>query len=207
MIRSACRAAGALSVLTVLSGPLCTPAGAQQIPRSSTADVIALSVCVIDADIRTAAIAQLQRGATQAQALESVNAKMPDRVYRAQAARLVDEVYRARPPSLRAHVAAALERCTAGAAQRVNPPAADGCYQMTRWASDLFVARDAGVRLDDAVAAVTELARTQGLGEAAGGRLAKLAASVYATTVAAPEFRAGLFFHCVLPPARGTGTR
>ena len=204
MTHAARCAAGALSLLSALP---CTVAFAQETPRSSTADVIALSVCVIDADIRTAAIAQMQRGATQAQALDAVNAKMPDRVYRAQATRLVDEVYRARPPSLRPYVAAALERCATGAAQRVYPAAADGCYQMTRWASDLFTARDAGVKLDDAVAALAELARAQGMGDAAGGRLARLAASVYATTVAAPEFRAGLFFHCVLPAARGAGTR
>jgi hypothetical protein len=199
--RNGRRAAGALGAL------LCTLAGAQDIPRSSTADVIALSVCVIDADIRTAAIAQMQRGAAQAQALEAVNAKMPDRVYRAQAARLVDEVYRARPPSLRTYVAAALERCAAGAAPRGNPTAADGCYQMTRWASDLFTARDAGVRLDDAIASLTELARTQGLGDGASARLAKLAASVYATTVVPPDFRAGLFFHCMQPPPRAAGAR
>lgn len=176
-------------------------ARADEAVRSTTADVIALSVCVIDADIRSAAIAQLQRGATQEAALAHVQASMPDRTYRAQAERLVAEVYRAQPPSLRAHVAERLERCAAGAARRVHPPAADGCYQLTRFANDFFAARQAQVPLEQALQSVRAMARDSGLSADGEQRLAKLAASVYATTVAAPEFRAGLFFHCVMPPA------
>jgi len=84
----------------------------------------------------------------------------------------------------------------------VNPPAADGCYQLTRFASDFFAARDAGVPLENSVASIRAMAQSSGMSADGEQRLAKLAASVYATTVAAPEFRAGLFFHCVMPPAR-----
>ena len=171
-------------------------------PRSSTADVVALAVCVIDADIRTAAIAQLQRGASQQAALDIVQQSMPDRTYRAQAERLVAEVYRAQPASLRAYVAERLEQCAAHAARRVNPPAADGCYQLTRFASDFFAARAAGVPLENTVASIHDMAQASGMTADGEQRLAKLAASVYATTVAAPDFRAGLFFHCVMPAAR-----
>ena len=171
-------------------------------PRSSTADVVALAVCVIDADIRTAAIAQLQRGASQQATLETLQQSMPDRTYRAQAERLVAEVYRAQPTSLRGYVAERLQRCAAGAARRVNPPAADGCYQLTRFANDFFAARDAGVSLENTVASIREMAQSSGLSPEGEQRLAKLAASAYATTVAAPDFRAGLFFHCVMPAAR-----
>jgi hypothetical protein len=170
--------------------------------RSTVADVIALTVCVIDADIRTAAIAQMQRGASQHEALAEVRRAMPDAAYRAQAERLVAEVYRARPPSLRAYVAERLQRCAAGAARRVNPPAADGCYQLTRFASDFFAAREAGVPREQALASVRAMARESGLESAGEQALAALAASVYATEVAAPDFRAGLFFHCVLPSPR-----
>jgi len=168
-------------------------------PRSTTADVIALTVCVIDADIRTAAIAQLQRGATQQAALEVVQRSMPDRTYRVQAERLVAEVFRAQPPSLRAYVAERLQLCAQQAARRVNPPAADGCYQLTRFASDFFAARDAGVTLADTAASIRQMAQTSGMSADGEHRLAKLAASVYSTRVAAPDFRAGLFFHCVMP--------
>lgn len=174
----------------------------QELPRSTTADVVALAVCVIDADIRTAAIAQMQRGASQQAALEALLPSMPDRTYRAQAERLVAEVYRAQPTSLRGYVAERLQHCAANAAQRVNPPAADGCYQLTRFASDFFAARAAGVPLENSVASIRDMAQASGLSVDGEQRLAKLAASVYATTVAAPEFRAGLFFHCMMPPAR-----
>jgi hypothetical protein len=127
---------------------------------------------------------------------------MPDAAYRAQAERLVAEVYRARPASLRAYVAERLQRCAAGAARRVNPPAADGCYQLTRFASDFFAAREAGVPREQALASVRTMARESGLESAGEQALAALAASVYATEVPAPDFRAGLFFHCVLPSPR-----
>jgi len=181
---------------------LAPTAHAQETPRSTTADVVALAVCVIDADIRTAAIAQMQRGASQQAALDAVLPSMPDRTYRAQAERRVAEVYRDRPASLRAYVAERLQQCAANAAQRVNPPAADGCYQLTRFASDLFAARAAGVPLEDSVASIGAMAQATGLTTGGQQRLADLAARVYATTVAAPDFRAGLFFHCVMPPSR-----
>jgi hypothetical protein len=197
--------AGVLSACVMALATCVSAAAAQPAeppPRSSTADVVALTVCVIDADIRTAAIAQLQRGSTQQAALDVVQRSMPDRTYRAQAERLVAEVYRAQPPSLRAYVAERLQLCAANAARRVNPPAADGCYQLTRFANDFFAAREAGVPLENTVASVRQMAQESGLNADGEHRLAKLAASVYATTVAAPEFRAGLFFHCVMPPTR-----
>lgn len=201
----------ALAVAALLLAALLAPPRASARdgapPRSTTADVVALTVCVIDADIRTAAIAQLQRGATQQAALERVQASMPDRTYRAQAERLVAEVYRAQPSSLRGYVGDRLQQCAANAARRVNPPAADGCYQLTRFASDFFAARAAGVPLQNTVDSLRQMARDSGLSADGEQRLAKLAASVYATTVAAPEFRAGLFFHCVMPPRAAAAPR
>lgn len=201
----------ALAVAALLLAALLAPPRAsardEAPPRSTTADVVALTVCVIDADIRTAAIAQLQRGATQQAALERVQASMPDRTYRAQAERLVAEVYRAQPSSLRGYVGDRLQQCAANAARRVNPPAADGCYQLTRFASDFFAARAAGVPLQNTVDSLRQMARDSGLSADGEQRLAKLAASVYATTVAAPEFRAGLFFHCVMPPRAAAAPR
>jgi hypothetical protein len=193
-----CRVAAALALLGAGFGDGAWAQGGEP-PRSTVADVVALTVCVIDADIRTAAIAQQQRGASEQAALEAVQRSMPDRTYRAQAERLVAEVYRARPPSLRAYVAERLQQCASGAARRVNPAAADGCYQLTRFASDFFTARAGGVPLENTIASVREMAQSSGLSADGEQRLAKLAASVYATTVAAPEFRAGLFFHCVVP--------
>lgn len=191
-------ALAAAALAAVLHAPVA--AARDEAPvRSTTADVVALTVCVIDADIRTAAIVQWQRGATQQAALERVQSAMPDRTYRAQAERLVAEVWRAQPASLRGYVAERLQQCAANAARRVNPPAADGCYQLTRFASDFFAARAAGVPLENTVASLQQMARDSGMSAEGEQRLAKLAASVYTTTVAAPEFRAGLFFHCVMP--------
>ncbi len=191
------RAAAIALVLQPLVGP-----GPQAQDRSTTADVVALTVCVIDADIRWAALAHLARGDERDAALAAINGAMPDEVYRAQAQRLVDEVYRTRPASPRGHVAAKLEQCAAGAARRVNPKAADGCYQLTRYANDVFAARRAGIPLERTLATLKQLAGEQGLGSDAEQRLARLATSVYATTVEAPEFRSGLFFRCVMPTAR-----
>jgi len=189
-------------MLLAAAGALLPASHADEVARSTTADVIALAVCVIDADIRTAAIAQMRRGASAQQALERIVPAMPDRTYRAQAERVVAEVYRAQPQSLRGYVGERLQRCAAGAARRVDPAAADGCYQLTRFASDFFAAREAGVPMADAQASVRAMAQTSGLAADAQQRLARLAASVYETTVAAPDFRAGLFFHCVMPSPR-----
>ena len=186
------------AVLSLLLATL-LPLSTQAQERSNPADIVALTVCVIDADIRWAALAHLARGDDRAAALMAIDASMPDRVYSAQAERLVDEIYRLRPASARGHVAARLEQCAAGAARRVNAKAADGCYQLTRYANDFFAARRAGIPLERTVAALKPLAAEQGLGSDAEHRLAKLAASVYTTTVEAPEFRSGLFFHCVMP--------
>ncbi len=194
-------AAVALLLQPLLLQPLLAP-GLQAQERSTTADVVALTVCVIDADIRWAALAHLARGDDRAAALGAINSAMPDEVYRAQAQRLVDEVYRVRPASPRGHVAAQLEQCAAGAARRVNPKAADGCYQLTRYANDVFAARRAGIPVERTLATLKQLAAEQGLGPDAEQRLARLAGSVYATTVEAPEFRSGLFFHCVMPAPR-----
>jgi hypothetical protein len=167
--------------------------------RSSTADVVALTVCVIDADIRWAALAHRARGDGRDAATKAIAATMPDAVYRAQAERLIDEVYRVQAESPRGYVATRLEQCASGAARRVNAKAADGCYQLTRYANDFFDARAAGIPLERTVATLKDLAAEQGMAAGAEARLAKLAASVYATTVQAPEFRSGLFFHCMMP--------
>lgn len=194
------RSAAAAAALLLITPPL----SAEEPPRSTVADVVGLTVCVIDADIRTAAIVQLQAGASEAQALAAVQSTMPDATYRAQAERLVAEVFRVRPPSLRAHVAERLHRCAGNAARRVNPAAADGCYQLTRFANDFFAARDAGVPLDTTVASLRQMARDSGMSADGELRLAKLAASAYATTVEPSQFRAGLFFHCVVPAGNAT---
>ncbi len=182
-----------------LTGMLLPARAADELPRNTTADVVALTVCVIDADIRTAAISQRQRGLPQAEVVSRLQSSMPDATYRAQAERLVAEVYRAQPAALRPYVAERLQRCAENAARRVNAEAADGCYQLTRFASDFFRARDAGVPLEASITSVRAMARDSGISEAGEARLAKLAASVYSSTVPAPEFRAGLFFHCVRP--------
>jgi hypothetical protein len=184
-------------VLAVALVLLLGPARAQE--RSTTADVVALTVCVIDADIRWAALAHRARGDGRAAATKAIAATMPDEVYRAQAERLIDEVYRVQADSPRGYVAARLEQCASGAARRVNAKAADGCYQLTRYANDFFAARAAGIPLERTVATLKDLAVEQGMAEGAEARLARLAASVYATTVQAPEFRSGLFFHCMMP--------
>jgi hypothetical protein len=163
--------------------------------RPAVGDVVALSVCVIDADIRSAAIARKLQGAVREDVLRAAEDAMPDAAYRAQAERLVKEVFRARIDKPRPYVAERLAQCVKGATPRAHPEAADGCYQLTRYANDFFAARRAGVPLDN----VVQDLRSQALSPDGTGRLAKLAASVYQTTVAPPDFRAGLFFHCVKP--------
>lgn len=186
--------------LRALLAPLlagATAAAAAPAPDRDPADVIALAVCVVDADLRAAALAQMQRGADAAAALAALQRALPDARYRRQAEQRVAEVYRQRPASLRGYVGAQLAQCVAQAAPRMNAAAADDCYQLTRLASDLFAARAAGIARDEALAALRQLAA--GLGAEGTARLTRLAASVYATTVDAPDFRAGLFFHCLRP--------
>jgi hypothetical protein len=187
----------ALAAALALAAPL-----AAQEPRNTAADVVALTVCVIDADIRTAAIVQWQRGAAREDVLRAAENVLTDSAYRTQVERIVNEIYRAEPAALRPYVAERLERCAAGAARRVTPADADACYQLTRYANDFFTAREAGVALADTVASVGVMARQQGLSPEGEQRLAKLAASVYQTASTRSQFRSALFFRCVTPGTR-----
>jgi hypothetical protein len=193
------RAIALLCVLCALA--VITPATHAQRPFSSNdaADVVALTVCVIDADIRHAAVEQLQRGAARDDVLRAVEKTLTDYAYRRQAERIVNEVWRAQPAVPRPYVAERLERCAAGAAKSARVPAADACYQLTRYARDIFAARSAGVPLARTVESLQALAREQGMAAGGAERLAKLAASVYATQIDPPQFRAGLFYHCITP--------
>lgn len=175
------------------------PAQAQ---RRDAADAIALSGCLMDADLRVAALQQMGRGeqreAVIAAAHKALEAAPLD--YRMRVERIVDEVYRERPPSLRPYVGARLRECAAAVGPRMRAELADDCYQVTRFARDFFAARAAGVSLEQTQQSIRSLAGQQGVPAEFGERLGKLAASVYASKDEAPKFRAGLFYHCVVEP-------
>lgn len=172
--------------------------------RNTVGDVVALTICVIDADIRFAVLSHKLRGAAYQEVLEATEKAMPDRAYRKQAERIVKEVYEsssalASGTAPRPYVAQKLKQCVMNAAARVQPDNADGCYQLTRYANNFFAAKQAGVSLENTQASIEKMIKEQGLSSDSSSRLTQLAQSVYQTSVAAPEFRSGLFFHCVTP--------
>lgn len=176
-----------------------TPAQAQ---RREAADAVALAGCLMDADLRVAAIRQLQRGEKRDDVVDAANkaleAAPPDD--RTRVERIVDEVYRDRPQAPRPYVATRVRECVAAIGARMRAELADECYQVTRFARDFFAARASGASLEQTRQSIRSLGRQQGMSAEFGERLGRLAASVYASKDEAPKFRAGLFYHCVVAP-------
>lgn len=185
----------------VAAAPTAGSSGAGE-RADAAADLVALTVCVISADLRVAALQQLQRGADRERILRAVDETLRDPVYRVHAQRIVNEVYRARPSPPRPYVAQRLQECAAAATPRARPQQADACYELTRIARDVMVAREGGADRAAAIASVDELARARGLGADAARRLVDLAQRAWEAREPAPQFRAGLFYHCVV---RGPG--
>lgn len=175
------------------------PAQAQ---RRDAADAVALSGCLMDADLRVAALQQMERGEKREEVIAAAHKALEAAPldYRMRVERIVDEVYRERPPSQRPYVGARLRECAAAVGPRMRAELADNCYQVTRFARDFFAARAAGVSLEQTQQSIRSLGEQQGMPAEFGERLGKLAASVYASKDEAPKFRAGLFYHCVVEP-------
>jgi hypothetical protein len=170
--------------------------------RRDAADAVALSGCLMDADLRIAAIQQLDRGASREEVLAEANRKLEAAPadYRVRVERIVDEAYRERPSPPRPYVGAKLRECAAEVGPRMRAELADNCYQVTRFARDFFAARDAGVALEQTQQSIRSFGRQQKMAPEFEERLGKLAASVYASKDQAPKFRAGLFYHCAVQP-------
>lgn len=196
--RSACPRHALIAALAALL--LCAaPAQAQ---RRDAADAVALSGRLIDADLRVAALRQMQRGDEREEVIAAAHKALEGALLdeRMRVQRIVDEVYRERPPSQRPYVGARLRECAAAVGPRMRAERADDCYQITRFARDFFAARAAGVSLEQTQQSIRSLGEQQGVPAGFGERLGKLAASVYASRDEAPKFRAGLFYHCVVEP-------
>jgi hypothetical protein len=193
------RVAPALAALLAVALLAADPAQAQ---RRDAADAVALSGCLIDADLRVAAIQQMARGERSEEVVAAARnalqaAPLDDRL---RVERIVGEVYRDRPTAQRPYVAAKLRECAAAVGPRMRAERADDCYQITRFARDFFAARAAGMSLEQTQQSIRSLGQQQGMPAEFDERLGKLAASVYASKDEAPKFRAGLFYHCVVEP-------
>ncbi len=193
--RRACALTAVLTALLLSAAPA-------QAQRRDAADAVALSGCLLDADLRVAAIQQMARGEKREDVLAAANKALEAAPldYRMRIERIVDEVYRERPTAQRPYVADRLRQCAAAVGPRMRAELADDCYQITRFARDFFAARAAGVTLEQTQQSIRALAERQAMPAAFGERLGKLAASVYASQDEAPKFRAGLFYHCVVEP-------
>ena len=191
-----------------LAGAIVALATVQPAPASaqtrSAADIAALTVCLINADIAAAAIPQMLAGRSEEEVLRAAESQLDDAAYRGQALRVIGSVYRIKPPAARPYVAQQLEGCVSRNVSRADKTRADGCYQLTLFARDFFEARNAGVPLDQARARLTQMARDDKLGKDLAARLEKLAVSVYGSGgkdygTQAPQFRTALFVECVAP--------
>jgi hypothetical protein len=189
--------------------PMAAPA-----QERSAADIAALTVCLINADIAFAAIPQMLAGRSEEEVLRAAEQNLDDAAYRGQALRVINSVYRVRPPAARPYVAQHLEGCVGRNAPRAQKARADACYQLTLFARDLFAARNAGVPLEEARARLAkfanelakERARDDKLGADLAARLERMAVNIYGsggkdhgTQVA--QYRTALFVECVAPRA------
>lgn len=191
----------ARALVAALAALLLSAAPAQA-QRRDAADAVALSGCLMDADLRVAALQQMERGEKREEVIAAAHKALEAAPldYRMRVERIVDEVYRERPQSQRPYVGARLRECAAAVGPRMRAELADNCYQITRFARDFFAARAAGVSLEQTQQSIRSLGEQQGMPVEFGERLGKLAASVYASKDEAPKFRAGLFYHCVVEP-------
>jgi hypothetical protein len=174
--------------------------------KRSAADVAALTVCLISADIALAAIPQMLAGRSEEEVLRAAESQLDDAAYRGQALRVIGSVYRLKPPAARPYVAQQLEGCVGRNVPRAAKARADGCYQLTLFARDFFEARNAGVSLDETRRRLGQLAQDDQLARDQAARLEKLAASIYGSGgkdygTQAPQFRTALFVECVAPRA------
>ena len=190
--------AGAIVALATM-----LPARAQAQTRSA-ADVAALTVCLINADIAAAAIPQMLAGRSEEEVLRAAESQLDDAAYRGQALRVIGSVYRITPPAARPYVAQQLEGCVGRTVSRADKTRADGCYQLTLVARDFFEARNAGVPLEQTRARLTQMVSDDKLAKDMAARLEKLAVSVYGSGgkdygTQAPQFRTALFVECVAP--------
>ena len=181
------------------------PAAAPAQTRSA-ADVAALTVCLINADIAAAAVPQMLAGRSEEEVLRAAESQLDDPAYRGQALRVIGSVYRLKPQAPRPYVAQQLEGCVARNVTRADKARADGCYQLTLFARDFFEARNAGVSLDETRRRLGQLAQEDQLAREQAARLEKLAISIYGSGgkdhgTQAPQFRTALFVECVAPRA------
>jgi hypothetical protein len=190
------------SLLLALAGlPLATLPLAPAAQERSAADIAALTVCLINADIAFAAIPQMLAGRSEEEVLRAAEQVLDDAAYRGQATRVINSVYRVRPPAARPYVAQHLEGCVARNAPRAQKARADGCYQLTLFARELFAARNSGVPLDETRA---RLARDDKLGSEMSARLERMAVNIYGSGgkdygTQAAQYRTALFVECVAP--------
>jgi len=180
---------------TVAALPLC----AAPPPRLPTADIAALTVCLIKADMAAAAIEQMLAGRDETEVQDAADRTLADPAYRGSAQRVIAEVYRAHPAAPRPYIAALLESCVGKASRRARTAQADACYQLTRYVKDIYRARDSGLPLADAAAALQAAFERDGRPAAMAERLNRMAQAIYESASGVAQFRTALFVECVAP--------
>jgi len=180
---------------TVVLPPPCAAAP----PRLSTADIAALTVCLIKADMAAAAIEQMLAGRSETEVQEAADRALVDPAYRGSAQRVIADVYRVRPAAPRKYIAALLESCVDKASRRARSSEVDACYQLTRYVKDIFRARDSGMPLADAAAVLQAAFARDDRPAAMAERLNKMAQTIYQSASGSAQFRTAVFVECVAP--------
>jgi hypothetical protein len=185
----------ALAALTLLTA---APARAADDARSN-ADIAGLTICLIDADVAVATIAQMAGGRPREDVERAVEDTLKDPAYREYVKRTVGAIYRVQPKEPRVWLAQRLRACAGGASRSARADQADSCYRLTRYAKEIYALRDSGQPREQALAAVDTLAQAEGLSAQSGESLKRLAVTIYGTRTPVAQLRTGLFVSCVLP--------
>lgn len=189
----------ALAAIVLASGAL---AGEHAPDRRSNAEMAGLTICLVDADVATATLAQMASGRPREEVERAVEHTLSDPAYREYVKRTVGAIYSVRPREPRTWLAQRLRACAGGASGNARAEMADSCYRLTRYAKDIYAQRDAKVPLDDALLALDRIAGTDGLSATSGESLKRLARTIYGSGTGVTQFRTGLFVSCVLPKAQ-----
>lgn len=191
--------AAALAASLVVVGAL---AGEHSPDQRSNAEMAGLTICLVDADVAVATLAQMASGRPREEVERAVEQTLSDPAYREYVKRTVSAIYSVRPRDERTWLSQRLRACAGGASAKARVAMADSCYRLTRYAKDIYAQRDAKLPLDDALLALDRVSGSDGLSLTSAESLKRMARTIYGSGTGVTQFRTGLFVSCVLPKSQ-----
>jgi hypothetical protein len=165
----------------------------------SNAEMAGLTICLVDADVAVATLAQMASGRPREEVEAAVEQTLSDPAYREYVKRTVGAIYAVRPREPRIWLGQRLRACAGGASRNARVDKVESCYRLSRYAKDIYALRDAKVSLDEALLSVEKIAGADGLSAASNDSLKRMTRTIYGTGTGVTQYRTAIFVSCVLP--------